>query len=264
MSILNLTDKLYCLFKTDKYASELRKFDCPNDDDIWHYLGFYKKGKVTLCESNIQSEAKKLFESNHLNMPQTKIYWAIEELVRLHEHPHHLFFNLQWRNYKSNGKLPFIVQSAAALTKLEEQKDIKVSLKLHKEYEKTKIFRSVLDQQVLTPKGFENEVIESLAQFAVYYMIKGNTELKYVFKELDNISPPDYRYWKDIFKSCRGYREVDGISVIPFVFNVVTSVLSSNGLMKNVTDPTKISIKNVLDSLTNLSKVSWEFEGVIK
>jgi hypothetical protein len=253
LSILNLTDELYLLFKTDKYASELRKCTCQDGESIWHKLGSYEDGTVILCENNLQIQAKVLYESSDLKMTQTKIYWAIEELVRLHEHAHHLFFNLQWRNYKSNGKLPFIVQSSAALTKLVAQKDIKVSLKLHKEYEKTQILRSILDQQVLPLPRFENEVIESLSQFAVYYMIKGNAELEDVFKELDNLSPPDYRHWNDIFKSCKGYREVDEIAVVPFVFNVVTSVLSSNGLMKNVTDPTNITIKNVLDSLRSLS-----------
>ena len=182
-------------------------------------------------------------------MTQTQIYWAIEELVRLHEHAHHLFFNLQWRNYKTNGKLPFIVQSSATLTKLVAQKDIKVSLKLHKEYEKTQILRSSLNRQVQS--CFKEAVIESVPQFAVYFMIKGNPELEDVFSELDKISPPVYRYWNDISNSCEGYRVYGKITVVPYVFNVVTSVLSSTGLNPWVV-PTNITIDDVLDSLKHL------------
>lgn len=261
MSWINLTDRLYGLFKTDKHANEVRKMDCPkiifsnNEvvENIWELLGYYKEETATLCETNIQATAEELSKSKKLEMSKTKLYWAIEELVRVHEHAHHLFSNLQWRNYKSNGKLPFIVQSSVALSKLVAQKDIKVSLKLHNEYEKTQIPRSILDQQVLPPPRFEYEVIESLPQFAVYYMIKGDAELGDVFKELDNLSPPDYRHWKYIFKSCRDNSGVDGISVVHYVFNLVISLLCLNGLMKNVTDATKISIKDVLDSLRGLS-----------
>lgn len=255
MSGINLTDKLYGLFKTDKCASELRQFDCPSDDDIWHYLGFYKEGLVTLCEKKIQSEAKKLSESRRLNMTQTRIYWAIEELVRLHEHAHHLFFHLRWRTYIINGKYPFIVQSSVMLTKLGELRGIKVNLEAHKKYEATQIHRSILvDQQVQS--SFEKEFIESLPQFAVYLMIRGNAELEGVFKALDDISPPEYKHWRDISDNCKGYEEDDEITVIPFVFNVVTSVLSSNGLINNLSDPSSITIEEVLESLRCLSEGS--------
>ena len=257
MSWINLTDRLYGLFKTDKHANEVRKMDCPkmifSDNEvvgkIWEILGYYEKemGTVTLCETNIQATAEELSKSKESKLSKTKIYWAIEELVRLHEHAHHLFFNLQWRNYKTNGKLPFIVQSSAALTKLVAQKDIKVSLKLHKEYEKTQILRSSLNRQFRS--CFEEAVIESVPQFAVYFMIRGNAELEGVFKALDDISPPEYKHWRDISDNCKDYEEDDEITVIPFVFNVVTSVLSSNGLINNLSDPVIITIEEVLESI---------------
>ena len=261
MSWINLTDRLYGLFKTDKHANEVRKMDCPkiifsnNEvvENIWELLGYYKEETATLCETNIQATAEELSKSKKLKMSKTKIYWAIEELVRLHEHAHHLFFNLQWRNYKTNGKLPFIVQSSAALTKLVAQKDIKVSLKLHKEYEKTQILRSSLNRQVRP--CFEEAVIESVPQFAVYFMIKSNPELEDVFSELDKMSPPVYRYWNDISNSCKGYRVYGKITVVPYVFNVVTSVLSSTGLNPGVV-PNNITIDDVLDSLKHLSERS--------
>ena len=145
LSSINLTDKLYGLFKTDKCASELRQFNCPSDDDIWHYLGFYKEGVVTLCEKNIQSEAKKLSESRSLNMTQTRIYWAIEELVGLHEHAHHLFFNLRWRNYQSDGAWPFKSQAKTMLAKLGKQRGITPNLEVHERFDNTKSLRSILD-----------------------------------------------------------------------------------------------------------------------
>ena len=46
-------------YKTDNCASELRQFDCPSDDDIWHRLGFYKIGVVTLCEKKHSKRVKK-------------------------------------------------------------------------------------------------------------------------------------------------------------------------------------------------------------
>ena len=254
LSSINLTDKLYSLFKTDNCASELRQFDCPSDDDIWHYLGFYKEGVVTLCEKNIQSESKNLSESRSLNMTQTQIYWAIEELVRLHEHAHHLFFDLRWRTYISNGKPTFIFKSSVLLAKLRRQEGTNVYLKSHTEYEKTSILRSILDLKVRS--CFEKAVIESLPQFAVYFMIRGNAELEGVFKALDDISPPEYKHWKDIFNNCKAYQEDDEITVIPFVFNVVTSVLSSNGLINNLSDPAIITIEEVLESLRCLSEGS--------
>ena len=145
MSSINLTDNLYDLFKTDNCASELRQFDCPSDDDIWHRLGFYKIGVVTLCEKNIQSESKKLSESRSLNMTQTQIYWAIEELVRLHEHAHHLFFNLRWRNYQSDGVRPFKSQAEMMLAKLGKQRGITSNLNVHERFEGSKGLRSILD-----------------------------------------------------------------------------------------------------------------------
>ena len=149
MSSINLTNNLYDLFKTDKCASELRQFDCPSDDDIWHRLGFYKVGVVILCEKNIQSEAKKLSESRCLNMTQTQIYWAIEELVRLHEHAHHLFFNLRWRNYQSDGAWPFKSQAETMLAKRAKQRGITQNLKVHERFEGSKGLRSILN--LLTP-----------------------------------------------------------------------------------------------------------------
>ena len=131
---------------------------------------------------------------------------------------------------------------------------MKVGLKLHKEYEKTQILRSTLDRQVRS--CFEEAVIESVPQFAVYCMIKGNAELEGVFKALDDISPPEYKHWRDISDNCKGYEEDDEITVIPFVFNVVTSVLDSNGLINNLSDPSSITIEEVLESLRCLSEGS--------
>lgn len=260
LSSINLTDKLYGLFKTDKCASELRKFDCPSDDEIWHYLGFYKEGVVTLCEKNIQSESKKLSESIRLNMTQTHIYWAIEELVRLHEHAHHLFFNLRWRNYQSDGAWPFKSQAKTMLAKLGKQRGITPNLEVHERFEGSKGLRSILDLPTPLQNKYYNDIydkstIESLAQFAVYYMIRRNERLRMVFNQLDEISPKEYRYWNDISNSCKGYRVYGKITVVPYVFNVVTSVLSSIGLNPGVV-PTNITIDDVLNSLKHLSERS--------
>ena len=256
LSNINLTDKLYALFKTDKCASELRKFDCANNDAIWHRLGFYKESTVILCENNIQSEAKKLFESSRLNMTQTQIYWAIEELVRIHEHAHHLFFNLQWRNFKSNGAWPFKSQAATMLVKLGNLRGTNPNLKVHERFEGSESLRSILGlSSPLQDKNYngiyDKTIIESLPQFAVYYMIKRNEWLRMVFNQLDQNSPKEYRRWNDIFNSCKGYSVYDKITVVPYVFNVVTSVLLSPGLNPGVV-PTNITIDDVLDSLKHL------------
>jgi hypothetical protein len=193
-------------------------------------------------------------------MTQTQIYWAIEELVRLHEHAHHLFFNLRWRNYQSDGAWPFKSQAETLLVKLAKQRGITPNLKVHERFDNTKSLRSILD--LPTPlKGkyyigiYDKSIIESLAQFAVYHMIRKNDSLRIVFNQLDEISPKEYRYWKDISKSCKGYRDYGEITVVPYVFNVVTSVLSSTGLNPGVV-PTNITIEDVLDSLKHLSERS--------
>ena len=233
--MLNLTDGLYSLFHSRDRATEEVRRDCSpitdlGDDKIWDLLGYYEiaSGRVVLCENNIQNAANKIHKDEIRDIPRTRIYWALWELVRLHEHAHHLFFRTSWKNMRSHGSYhPFIANRTIILA--EEGKRLKqsVSLKAHERAELMETQRNLLGVPI-APIKYSDDIIESLPQFATRAMMAGvDDTFREIFDAIDGHQPAQYRHWSEVekeVKECEGSYKFS----VPCVYNL-SRVLGSPG-----------------------------------
>ena len=241
-------------------AAEKRKPNCkplnisedPEENgDLWDLLGCYKNHSVILCENNIQKAAEALFKYQELGIHQTKIYWAIEELVRLHEHAHHLFFCLRWRSLSINvGYFPFLVQAGELLLAEGKRRKVNTQIEIHKNYEKTAMLRGSLGDDIESKlQQFQQEIIESVQQFVVHNFAESNEVLNKVFNALDQHSPKIYRHWKEIDEAI-SKNSAKKRMIIPALYNLITAVLVSPAL-QNATGNmgSRVTLDDLLESI---------------
>lgn len=294
--MINLTDELYFLFPDTKKAKELRVekgnkrygLEClpkPGNDSIWDILGEYlcDPDLVILCEDNILEQSEKLSRIEELNLDETEIYWAIEELVRLHEHAHHLFFCRDWivpAEAINQPPKPDSTQLVSLLDKLIKRELNRQNLGNNQSSTKkvSKVARNLLAIGSILELGqvprckvqslYAKDVIESVPEFVTHSMIDGlDWRLERVFEALDRGHPPQYLGWRGIVNELGTTNQVTRF-FIPSLYVLILSLDISTHFGQETAQSnsktTQISLRDLQNSLVQGKDLLIDFSEETK